>query len=145
MPRDANESDLKGLDVVEAAVEHIFEGRPVRSVLRSGEPWFVAADVCRALNLKADRGAYTPHVAKLDDDEKVQVSRDLLPPRLNPRVHAEPTAAATTAPSLDAEPESPVEIGPTAWLVSESGLYTLILRSRDATTLVRSRIASADG
>lgn len=36
------------------------------TILRDGEPWFVAADVCRALEIKNGRDA----VAKLDDDEK---------------------------------------------------------------------------
>lgn len=38
----------------------------VRTVFRDGEPWFVAADVCRALEVKNARDA----VARLDDDEK---------------------------------------------------------------------------
>lgn len=38
----------------------------VRVVERSGEPWFVAADVCRALGLDSTGKALT----RLDDDEK---------------------------------------------------------------------------
>lgn len=38
----------------------------VRTVQKDGEPWFVAADVCRALEVKNGRDA----VARLDDDEK---------------------------------------------------------------------------
>lgn len=38
----------------------------VRTVEREGEPWFVAADVCRALEIRNSRDA----VARLDDDEK---------------------------------------------------------------------------
>ena len=44
----------------------------VRSVLIDGEPWFVAADVCRALDIRNSRDA----VARLDDDEKGVVSTD---------------------------------------------------------------------
>lgn len=29
-------------------------GQPIRTALIHGEPWFVAADVCRALGLNAD-------------------------------------------------------------------------------------------
>lgn len=38
----------------------------VRTITRDGEPWFVAADVCRALEIKNNRDA----LAKLDSDEK---------------------------------------------------------------------------
>lgn len=41
----------------------------VRTVVRNGEPWFVAADVCKALELANARDA----VKKLDDDEKMTV------------------------------------------------------------------------
>ena len=41
----------------------------VRTLYRDGEPWFVAADVCRALDI-----SHTPTaVSRLDDDEKVTV------------------------------------------------------------------------
>lgn len=38
----------------------------VRATTRDGEPWFVAADVCRALDIVQNRNA----VARLDNDEK---------------------------------------------------------------------------
>ena len=38
----------------------------VRMVLRDGEPWFVAADVCKALEIANSRDA----VSRLDGDEK---------------------------------------------------------------------------
>lgn len=47
----------------------IFESKEfgqVRSVLRDGEPWFVAADVCSALEISNNRDA----MARLDADEK---------------------------------------------------------------------------
>ncbi len=44
----------------------------VRTMMRDGEPWFVAADVCRALDIKNNRDA----VERLDDDEKGVVSTD---------------------------------------------------------------------
>lgn len=42
----------------------------VRTVTKDGEPWFVAADVCRALEIADNRSA----TARLDDDEKDAVS-----------------------------------------------------------------------
>lgn len=46
----------------------------VRVVQVDGEPWFVAADVCRALKISNSRDA----VARLDDDEKGIGSTDTL-------------------------------------------------------------------
>ena len=42
----------------------------VRTVMQNGEPWFVAADVCRVLEISNSRMA----VSKLDDDERAAVS-----------------------------------------------------------------------
>ena len=44
----------------------------VRSINRNGEPWFVAADVCRALDVGNSRQALT----RLDEDEKGVISTD---------------------------------------------------------------------
>ena len=38
----------------------------VRTVLQDGEPWFVAVDICKALEIANSRDV----VARLDDDEK---------------------------------------------------------------------------
>lgn len=65
----------------------------VRTVLRDGEPWFVAVDVCRALELSNP----TVSVGRLDDDERA---------KLNLGRQGEGT------------------------IVSEPGLYTLVLGSR---------------
>ncbi|OKN41627.1 hypothetical protein AM419_005292 [Klebsiella pneumoniae] len=43
------------------------ENHPVRVVLVNGEPWFVAADVCKALDIADNRAA----VRKLDDEKRV--------------------------------------------------------------------------
>ena len=76
----------------------LFEGESlVRIVTRDGEPWFVAADVCRALGLTNPSKV----VDALDDDERANFN-------------------------LGRQGE--------AHIISESGLYTLILRSRQATT-----------
>lgn len=71
---------------------------PVRSIVVGGEPWFVAADVCKALQLTNSRVM----LRSLDDDEK-GVSSIYTP-------GGEQKLA----------------------IVNESGLYTLILRCRDA-------------
>lgn len=76
------------------------EPRPLRMVLRDGEPWFVAKDVCAALGVRDTSQAVEP----LDDDEK----------------------GTCLTRTLGGEQEM--------LIVSESGLYTLILRSRQATT-----------
>lgn len=46
----------------------------VRTTVIAGEPWFVAADVCRALELSNSRMA----ISRLDDDEKGVSSTDTL-------------------------------------------------------------------
>lgn len=51
-----------------------YQGREVRTAQKNGEPWFVAADVCKALELSNGRQA----VARLDDDEKGVISTDTL-------------------------------------------------------------------
>lgn len=65
----------------------------VRVIMREGEPWFVAADVCRVLEIQN----VTQAVAVLDDDEK--------------HMHCIGHQGAAN-------------------LISESGLYSLIFRSR---------------
>lgn len=74
--------------------------RPLRMVMLDGAPWFVAKDVCAAIDVVNHRDA----LSALDDDEKGVGLTDTL------------GGAQDMA------------------IVSESGLYTLILRSRQATT-----------
>ncbi|MDP1588743.1 MAG: Bro-N domain-containing protein [Prosthecobacter sp.] len=77
-----------------------FNEAPVRVLLRDEQPWFVAADVCRVLEIVNSRDA----VSGLDEDEKATVG--------NP----------------DSRPGKP---GAKSFqVVSESGLYALIFRSR---------------
>lgn len=79
----------------------LFEGQSLlRVVTRDGDPWFVAADICRILGLSNP----TKAVASLDDDEKANFKLGF------------------SAPGSDAT------------FLSEGGMYTLILRSRQATT-----------
>lgn len=80
-----------------------FNTLPVRVVTRDGEPWFVAADVCRVLEHSNARML----IAELDEDEKITVS------------------------NADGNPRAgiPHQMN----LVSESGLYALVFKSRKAT------------
>jgi len=51
-----------------------FEGNLVRVIMRAGDPWFVAADVCAALGIKNPRDA----LDRLDADEKGVGTTDTL-------------------------------------------------------------------
>jgi prophage antirepressor-like protein len=76
-----------------------FGAQQLRVILIDGLPWFIAADVCRALNLSNP----TMAMRALDEDEQM----------------------TQKVPSLSRGND-------TANLVSESGMYTLVLRCRDA-------------
>ncbi|MCV5295536.1 BRO family protein, partial [Escherichia coli] len=75
-----------------------FGDSEIRVINKCGEPWFVAKDVCDALNLTNSRKALTA----LDDDEK----------------------GVTLSYTLGGEQNLSI--------VSESGMYTLVPRCRDA-------------
>ncbi len=70
-------------------------------VIVDNEPWFVAADVCRALEL----GNPSQSISRLDDDEKVTL---------------------TTNEGHSGKLGGPQKMN----IVSEAGLYSLILKSR---------------
>lgn len=72
----------------------------IRAIERGGQPWFIAKDVCDCLEL----GNTTEALRGLDDDEKFTLSN----PEGNPRAGI------------------PIELN----IISEPGLYSLILRSR---------------
>lgn len=72
-----------------------FEGNQIRTI-SNGEPWYVAHDVCKFLDI----GNATNAVRNLDDDEKTLYSIKGTSQKLN--------------------------------VINESGLYTLILRCRNA-------------
>lgn len=82
------------------ALAFAFEGRSIRIAEVDGAPWFVASDICTALEIGDQKQA----LDKLDDDERGGCS--IPTPGGMQKVRA----------------------------ISESGLYTLILRSRGATT-----------
>ena len=74
-----------------------FENLPVRTINRNGEVWFVAADVCAALEIGNPRQAVT----RLDDDER------------------------DTFGIIDALGRQQETV-----VISESGLYALVMTSR---------------
>ncbi|EIZ2110669.1 hypothetical protein MOQ95_005395 [Salmonella enterica] len=78
-----------------SAIDFTFEGFLIRTVIRDGEPWFIAQDICSSLGLSNP----TMSLSALDDDErsKFNLGRQGM-----------------------------------ANIINESGLYTLILRCRDA-------------
>lgn len=51
-----------------------YSGVQVRTVIKDGEPWFVAKDICEILEISKDRDA----VSRLDDDERGSVLVDTL-------------------------------------------------------------------
>lgn len=75
-----------------------FHTHEVRTITKDGEPWFVASDVCKALNLTNSRVM----LKSLDHDEK----------------GVSPTYTLGGTQNVA--------------VVNESGLYTLVLRCRDA-------------
>lgn len=82
---------------------------PIRILNIGGEPWFVAVDVCEVLGIANSRMA----VAKLDADERGVSSTD------TPSKNQHGTFGTVKQEMI---------------VVNESGLYTLILRCRNATT-----------
>lgn len=78
-----------------------FESNSIRTLAIDNEPWFVAVDVCNALDIANSRDA----LLKLDEDEKTTVGLT-------------DSQAGNGAQSIS--------------IISESGMYTLILRCRDA-------------
>ena len=81
------------------SMEYCFDDKPVRVLLVAGEPWWVASDVCDALELN---GRSRDYLRMLDDDEK----------------------GAHIVRTLGGDQSMQV--------VSESGLYSLIFKSRKA-------------
>ena len=73
----------------------------MRAVTLEGEPWFVAADVCRALGLGIDNTA----TRRLDEDEKAALR-------------------------LTQTSSNGTEQGRDVTIVNEPGLYSLVLASR---------------
>lgn len=94
---------MSGLNVKQENGLAIFDNPEfgsIRVFMRDGEPWFVATDLCAVLQHSNNREA----VSRLDDDEKITVN--------NP----------------DGNPRAGIPL--TFTLVSEAGMYELILTSR---------------
>jgi len=80
-------------------IPHVFNTITVRSLERDGQIWFVAADVCKALEINNPSQALT----RLDSDEKTTLTNN-------------EGRAGQGAQNYN--------------IINESGLYSLILRSR---------------
>lgn len=81
-----------------------FEGTKLRTVSHNGQPWFIAADACRCLGLmQHPKHGYSQHFRKLADDEIIPTSA---------------VGKTLEGPGMH-----------NARLISESGLYKLIMRS----------------
>jgi len=95
----------------------VFDDQAVQVIVRDGEPWFVAAHVCRVLGIQNARDA----ISALDDDEKDAI---------NLREWA--TEFGNSVGLTDGISEQ--RGNPNVNIISESGLYMLVLRSRRAAT-----------
>ncbi len=83
-----------------ALISYTFKNADVRVITRDGEPWFYAADVCRVLGIRNATDA----LESLDSDEKI------------------------TLGNSDGNPRAGIPHYNN--IVSESGLYALIFKSR---------------
>lgn len=93
---------------VTPSVFHFESEATIRAIVIDGNPWFVAKDVIKALQLTNP----TMSIKSLDDDERAKFN-------------------------LGRQGETNI--------ISESGLYTLILRCRDAVTPALSPTAFVNG
>lgn len=82
-------------------------GLELRVIDRDGDPWFIAKDVCEALGMDTSKKGTGPFIAHLDADQ---------------------ISDANTLGSTGGKQRG----NPTRKIVSESGLYALILKSRKA-------------
>jgi prophage antirepressor-like protein len=87
-----------------------FKGMDVRTFGRAGDPWFLLADVCKGLHIANSRDA----ASRLDDDEKEKV--DL--------------GTVINADGANIKALGAGNGNNDAWIISESGLYSLIMISR---------------
>ncbi|TDB43344.1 hypothetical protein C5468_23705 [Photorhabdus luminescens subsp. mexicana] len=62
-----------------------FQDKQIRTLVKNGEPWFVAQDICDALKIANSRDA----IAKLDDDEKDVALTDTLGGKQNLNIISE--------------------------------------------------------
>ena len=83
-----------------------FDNHAIRTITINNEPWFLSIDICNALNIANSRDA----INKLDEDEYQTLS------------------LKDTVGLTDSIANQVQSVG----VVSESGMYTLILRCREA-------------
>lgn len=95
-----------------------FNGTDLRTIEIEGEPWFVAADVCRCLGLDIT-GGVGRHLHRLDEDES----------RLACRTGATLKRAKNNPRILPAEVFEWRRGEGHTTIIAESGLYKLIMRS----------------
>lgn len=93
----------------------------VRVIMKDGEPWFVAKDVCNVLELENVGQALTC----LDDDEKTSIAPNII----TADVGFDAMMQKAHLPMHAVIPEAGRGGRPLS-LISEPGLYSLILRSR---------------
>ncbi|MQS06017.1 BRO-N domain-containing protein [Streptomyces alkaliphilus] len=84
-----------------------FRNAPVRVLVIDGQTWWVAVDVCGALDLTNSRKA----LSHLDEDERLLIPFSRLP-------------------DAGTEPPDALDRGRTLAVINEPGLYSLVLRSR---------------
>jgi prophage antirepressor-like protein len=117
--KESNMSDSKAVQVSSQPVFN-FGAHSVRVVVRDGEPWFVASDVCAALDYKNTSKAVADH---LDDDERMTVAaRDSHSNDSNQSLESKGTHIVSPLRSRGGARHTVV--------INESGLYALVLRSR---------------
>lgn len=105
----------------------VFEGHPVRIVMREERPWFVLKDVCDALQI----GNPSDVARRLDSDEKADVILPGRPDLNSDEVSSAPDLDFVEGKELDLDfVEGNVRRPRRRYvLVSESGLYGLVLSS----------------
>ncbi|MDF7675958.1 BRO family protein [Neisseriaceae bacterium ESL0693] len=98
-------------------IPHVFNDTTVRAIDRDGKIWFIAADVCKALEI----GNVTKALYSLDEDEKatLTISKGQSQKYLDDK-------KTTLANSYNRAGQGAQSYN----LINESGLYSLILRSR---------------
>lgn len=107
-----------------------YEGSNVRTVVRDGELWWVAADVCRGIGLSAHKGSYSHHLDKLDIEDKLLINRDvILKATPMPKVGVIREGLERLGAIMVDADDPLITANASGWIVNESGLYTLILRS----------------
>ncbi|MEM9966064.1 MAG: BRO family protein [Asticcacaulis sp.] len=103
-----------------------FSDTPVRAIERDGEPWLVLSDICAVLEIKNPRDA----ASRLEDYQKLSLSREEMTRFLTVGNADGQKSAPSPFPDTGAKE---ARGGPQSMtVVNESGVYSLISRSRIA-------------